>query len=64
MKTFIDEFKKGSYVRVIDPMDQHFDCEAQVMRFEQESGEYLIEFVSGDAKGSMKKYSSADLGKS
>lgn len=51
----------GHIVRVNNPLDENYECEAEVRGFNKETGEYLIQFTTGDAKDEHKFYSSSDL---
>jgi len=61
MKKHKIDLKRGDVVRVCDPTNINYECEAEVVSFDINTGEYKIEFMSGDSKGDIKKYSAADL---
>lgn len=61
MQTFSDDYKQGNHVRIIDPMDLEYECEAIIKKLDPESGNYHVEMLTGDSKGTQKIYSAADL---
>ena len=55
------DFEPNNHVRIDDPLDTHYECEGIVKAFNVKTGDYMIEMVTGDAKGDTLKYSSTDL---
>lgn len=57
----MEEYRKGKLVRITEVLDKNHDCSAEIVKLIPETGEYLLEMISGDDRGLTKVYSAADF---
>ena len=55
------EFEQGNLVMISKPLDLYYECNGKIKGYNQFTGEYHVEMLSGDAKHDILPYSGADL---